>query len=158
RSGSMATSAPVTKRWAPDATSVMMTAARRAARSALSILRMLRRIGIPLHLTEFVGAAERNVPTPTLSSMWHERSTAWAGAKSAPLPSFLHFLHIDPDGAAARQADLPGGVVGNAEFQHLGLAAVDDVNGFGDHRAFDATARHRAEKIPIPIDDKVGTD
>ena len=49
-------------------------------------------------------------------------------------------FNIHPDCAAAGQPDLPGGFVGYAKFQHLRLAAVDDIDGFADHGAFDACA------------------
>src|SRR5262249_49990137 len=42
------------------------------------------------------------------------------------LPS-VDFLHIHPDGTAAREPDLPGGLVGDAELERLGLAALDHV-------------------------------
>src|SRR5215475_3472859 len=54
----------------------------------------------------------------------------------------VHLFHVDPDGAAAGEPDLPGGLVGDAEFQRLGLAALDHIERLGHDRALDATARH----------------
>src|SRR5712671_6165828 len=154
----------------------MTTAARRAARSAFSALRMSRRIGIPVTLSgtgrvgkseacppypasagQLVGTAHRSRACPT-SALKMCRNRQQPISMSAPLPTLLHLLHVDPDGAAARQADLPGGIVGYAEFQHSGLAAFDHVDGLGHYGAFDAAARHRAEKIAILVDDEVGSD
>src|SRR5262249_51942876 len=70
-------------------------------------------------------------------------------------PSLFHLLHIDANRAAAGKPDLPGGFVGDAEFQRLGLAAFDDVDCLGDHRALDATAGHAAEKIALIVDHQV---
>ena len=58
--------------------------------------------------------------------------------------------------AAAGQADAPGGLVGDAEFQHLGLAALDHVERLGHHRALDAAARHRALEIALAVDRRDG--
>src|SRR6202023_649329 len=44
------------------------------------------------------------------------------------------------------------------EFQHLWLAALDDVERLGDHGAFDAAARHRAEEIALLVDNEIGAD
>src|SRR5262249_48025968 len=74
------------------------------------------------------------------------------------LESLLHLLHIDADGAAAGEADLPGGLVGDAEFERLGLAALDHIERLGDDRALDAAARHRAEEIALAVDDEVRAD
>src|SRR2546425_11536046 len=64
------------------------------------------------------------------------------------VPSLLlHLLHIDPDGAATGEPDLPGGLVGHTEFEGLRLAALDDVQRLGYHRALHAAARDAAEKI-----------
>src|ERR1700726_3939283 len=65
----------------------------------------------------------------------------------------VHLLHEHPDGAAAGQADFPGGLVGDAEFQHFRLAAVDHVERLGDDGPFDAAAGHRAEEIALVVDD-----
>src|SRR5262249_51575076 len=63
----------------------------------------------------------------------------------------LHLLYIDPDGAAAGEPDLPGGLVGDTEFERLGLAALDHVERFGHHRALDAAARDAAEEIALIV-------
>src|SRR5262245_13112644 len=89
RSGSLATSAALTRRCSPVASLVTTTAARRALRSALSDLRM------------------------------------------SSFTLLLHLLDVDADGAAAREPDLPGGLVGDAEFQRLRLAALDHVERLG---------------------------
>src|SRR5262245_31460721 len=70
----------------------------------------------------------------------------------------LHLLHEYPDGAAARQADFPCCLVGDAELQHFWLAALDHVDGLGDHRALDAAARDRAQKIALLVDDQIRAD
>src|SRR5215475_9022091 len=69
----------------------------------------------------------------------------------------LHLLHIDPDGAATGEPDLPGGLVGDTEFERLGLAALDHVERFGHHRALDAAARDAAEEIALIVDHQVRT-
>src|ERR1700687_4219371 len=74
------------------------------------------------------------------------------------MTTLLHFLYIHPDGTAAGEADLPGGLVGDTEFQHLRLARVDHVERLGDHRALYAAAGHRAEKIAVGIDHEIGAD
>src|SRR5439155_9835859 len=71
------------------------------------------------------------------------RRAARSALRSLRMASFtrsIHLLDVDPDGAAAGEPDLPGGLVGDAEFERLGFAAVDHVEGFGDHRALDAAA------------------
>src|SRR4051812_3797736 len=64
-------------------------------------------------------------------------------------------LDKHPDLAAARQPDLPGGLVGDAELQGPRLAALDHVHGFGHHRALDAATRHRAQEIALVVDHEV---
>src|SRR5260370_26879771 len=49
--------------------------------------------------------------------------------------SSFHFFQIHPDGAAEVEADLPGGLVGDADFERLGLAALDHVERLGHDRA-----------------------
>src|SRR5262245_46591101 len=114
-SGSRAISAAFTSRCAPVATSVTTTAARRAARSVLSDVRM--------------------------SSF-----------------TLVHLLHVDPDLSAAGEADLPGGLVGDAEFERLRLAALDHVDRLGHDGTLDAAPRHRAEEVALLIDDQVRAD
>src|SRR5271165_3674449 len=160
RSGSAATSAAPTKRWVPVATSVTTIAARRAARSALSAWRMSRRIHevlvvatnqtptasiprgalLPPPERGRVGrgsraarTASQRTPTPTLP-LAGEGARVRAKTRAPESRMLLHLLHIDPDGAAAGEADLPGGLVGDAEFEHPGLAAVDHVERLSDHR------------------------
>src|SRR5262249_21499934 len=90
-------------------------------------------------------------------------TTAWRAARSAlsvrrvsRFTSLVHLLHVDPDGAAAGEADLPGGLVGNAEFQRLGLAALDDIHGFGHHGALDTAAGHGAQEVALVVDHEIG--
>src|SRR5712671_3909848 len=64
----------------------------------------------------------------------------------------LHLLHIDADGAAAGEPDLPRGLVGNAEFERLRLAALDHVERLGHYRALDAAAGDTAEEIAFIVD------
>src|SRR5262249_20941818 len=70
----------------------------------------------------------------------------------------LHLLHKHPDRPAAPEPDLPRGLVGDAEFQRLGLAALDHVERFGHPRALDAAAGDRAEKIALVVDHEVRAD
>jgi hypothetical protein len=65
-------------------------------------------------------------------------------------------LDEHPDGAAAGQPDIPGGLVGDAEFQHFRLAALDHVERLGHHRALDAAAGDRAEERAVVVDDEAG--
>src|SRR6202035_2667466 len=61
-----------------------------------------------------------------------------------------------PDGAAAGQPDIPGGLVGDAEFEHLWLAAGDHIERLGDDSALDAAAGHRSQKRAVIVDDEAG--
>src|SRR5580704_2747818 len=72
--------------------------------------------------------------------------------------TLIYLLHQHADPATAGEADLPGGLVSDAEFQHFRLATVDDIKRFGDDGAFDAAAGNRAEKIAVLIDDQIGAD
>src|SRR4051812_49794011 len=96
-SGSDATLSWVTSRCAPLSWLVTTTAARRAARSVFSALRMSRR-------------------------------------------NSIHLLDEHADRPAARQPDLPRGLVRDAELQRLRLAAIDHIERLGHDRAFDAAA------------------
>src|SRR5437016_6218178 len=98
RKGSAAKSLAFTSRCSPLAVSVTTMAGRRAARSALSSVSVLRSTVLP------------------------------------------HLLDEDADGAAAGQPDIPGGLVGHAELQHLGFAGFDHVQRLGDDRALDTAA------------------
>src|SRR5262249_36278122 len=122
--GSRATSAAFASRWAPLASSVTTTAARRAARSVFRLARISSFIFRPLQYPN----------------------------------ALLHLLHIHPNRAAAREPDLPGALVGDAEFESLGLAAFDHVERFGNHSAFNASARDRAQKISLVVDHQIGAD
>src|SRR5215470_10963806 len=93
RSGLAATSAAVTKRWAPDVTSVMTMAARRAARSALSDLRMSRRIGSNRRLN--FNSTEANHQTKQLPLRFH---LSRLGERS----EFAHFAQISGEGDSPR--------------------------------------------------------
>src|SRR5262249_35131121 len=56
------------------------------------------------------------------------------------------------------EPDLPGGLVGDAEFERLGLAALDHVERLGDDLTFDASTRYRAKKVALLVDDQIGAD
>src|SRR6516162_7143042 len=73
------------------------------------------------------------------------------------VPVLFQLLHIDADGAAAGQPDLPCGLVGDTEFERLRLAALDHVERFGHHRALDAAARNAAEEIALIVDHQIRT-
>src|SRR3984893_3233498 len=49
------------------------------------------------------------------------------------LDALLDFFHVHPDGAAARKPGAPRGLVGDAELERLGLAALDHVERLGHH-------------------------
>src|SRR3954469_3841186 len=104
----------------------------------------------------------RSSPLSTLVTTIAARRAARSALRAERISSFtgpsLYLFDEHADGAAARQPDLPGGLVGDAEFQHLRLAVLDHVHGLGDHGALDAAARHRAEEIALLVDDKVGAD
>src|ERR1700751_504107 len=110
RSGSLARSAVFTNRCLPLSTLVTTIAARRAARSAFSAVR--------------------------LSSFMASQRT----------DDLVHLLHKHPNRAAARQAHLPSGFVGDAEVKHFWLAVFDHVQRFRDDGAFDTAPGHRAEE------------
>src|SRR3954453_5725513 len=152
-SGSSATSAALTSRCAPLATSVTTTAARRAARSALSSLR----------ISNFIAAGPSTDQVRSLPPCGGGNQPSSLGLHTlfslppTPRSALLHFFDKDPDGATAGQPDLPGGLVGDAEFQRLGLAALDHVEGFRDHRALDAAARDRAQEVALVVDHQIRT-
>ena len=56
-------------------------------------------------------------------------------------------LDEDPDVTSAREADFPGHLVGDAEPQSPRFPIRDRAARGLDHRALDATARHRAEEL-----------
>src|ERR1700752_4869519 len=124
RRGSAAKSFAFTSHCSPVAVSVTTTTGRRAARSALSSLSVASFTSIALFPT-------------------------FARRRSSP-----DLLDEDADGAAAGQADIPGGLVGNNEFKHLPLAAGDHVERLGDDSAFHATAGDRAQKSAFIVDDE----
>src|SRR5579859_3508067 len=85
------------------------------------------------------------------------RRAARSALSSARVCSFTglpHLLDEDANRAAAGQPDIPGGLVGNAELQHLRLAGLDHVHGLGDDRALDAAAGDRAQKRALIVDDE----
>src|SRR5581483_3160554 len=62
------------------------------------------------------------------------RRAARSALSCARVSSFTgspHLLDKHADGAAAGQPDIPGGLVGDAELQHLGLAALDHIHRLG---------------------------
>ena len=48
--------------------------------------------------------------------------------------------------------DLPGGLVGDPEFEQARLAVADHVEGLGDDRALDAAAGNGAEEVALLVD------
>src|SRR5215470_7197777 len=70
----------------------------------------------------------------------------------------LYLLHENPDRTAARQADLPGRLVGDAEFQHFRFTTFDHIERLGNDRAFHTAARYRAKEIALTVDDEIGAD
>src|SRR5882724_3337393 len=120
RSGSAAISLAFTSRCSPLAVSVTTITGRRAARSTLT----------SASVSDFTTSAPfpnfgnkrgtRNsiivVPPFDLKFLIRTRGTHCRNFKSAALPDFLD-KHLD--GAAARQADIPSGLVGDAEFEHF---------------------------------------
>src|SRR5215213_11294887 len=70
----------------------------------------------------------------------------------------IHFFYEDADRTAAGQADLPGGLVRDAKFERLRLAAFDHVERLGHNRALDAATRDRADEVALPVDDEVRAD
>src|SRR3954452_11120068 len=77
--------------------------------------------------------------------------SSFSALRMSRCKGLLHLLDEHLDLAAAGQPDLPGSLVGDAEFERLGLAAFDHVDGLGDHRAFDAAARHRAQEVALLV-------
>src|SRR5580698_3639925 len=87
------------------------------------------------------------------------RRAARSALSSLSVASFTflsNFLDEHADGAAAGQSDIPGGLVGDAEFEHLGLTARNHVQRFSHDGAFDAAAGNRAQECPVVVDDEVG--
>src|SRR5205823_10116577 len=72
-------------------------------------------------------------------------------------PSF-DALDKDLDLAAAGEADFPGLLVTDPEIEEARLAVADRLQGLGDDRAFDAAARHRADKGAAAIDGELGAE
>src|SRR5215470_15729404 len=100
-------------------------------------------------------------PVASLVTTISARRAARSALMVRRMSSFIalvDLLHVDADGAAAGQPDLPSGLVGDAEFERGRLAAFDHVDSFGNHRAFDAATRHRAEEIALVVDHEVGAD
>src|ERR1700722_12685348 len=87
------------------------------------------------------------------------RRAARSALSSLSVASFTYLpnlLNKHADCAAAGQTDIPGGLVGDAEFEHPGFAAGDHVQRLGDDGALDAAARDRAQERPVIVDHKVG--
>src|SRR6516164_8184317 len=127
RKGSAAKSLALTSRCSPVAVSVTTIAGRRAARSTLSSLSVSSFTAIAL-IPKFVRRRHSS-----------------------------DLLDEDADGAAAGQADIPGSLVGNTEFEHLRFAARNHVQRLGDDSAFNAPARNRAQKSAFIVDDEAGS-
>ena len=127
---------------------VTTTAARRAARSVFRALRMSSLIAVSDPLVP----AKARKPSPT-----SERLDSARGSETQSWHQST-FSTIHTDRAAAGEPDLPGGLVGDAEFERLRLAALDHVERLGHHRALDAAARHRAEEIALVVDHQIRAD
>src|SRR5688572_6350066 len=84
--------------------------------------------------------------------------SAFSAERTSSRKSLLHLLDQHPNGAAAGQAHLPGGLIRDAELEQLWLPALDDVDRLGHHGALDAAAGDGAEEIALIVDDQIGTD
>src|SRR6476469_9736316 len=98
------------------------------------------------------------VSVTTIAARRSARSALRAESVSIFTSASVYFFHEDADRAAARETHLPSRLVCHAEFERLWLAALDHVERLGDHRAFDAAARDRAEEVAFAVDDEVGAD
>src|SRR6266446_3376995 len=169
RSGSVAISLALTSRCSPLAVSVTTITGRRAARSTLtseSVSNFTTSAPFPKFVnhrsapcTNFGNNRGTSnsiivVPPFDLKFLIRIRGTHCRNFKSGALPDFLD-KHLD--GAAAGQADIPRGLVGDAEFEHLRLAAGDHIERLGDDRALDAAAGHRAQKRAVIVDHEART-
>src|SRR5262249_38452865 len=83
-----------------------------------------------------------SVSVTTMTGRRAARS-AFSSASVANFTGSPHLLDKDADGAAAGEPDIPGGLVGDAEFEHLGLARGNHVQRLGHDRALDAAAGDR---------------
>src|SRR5579863_8928013 len=94
----------------------------------------------------------------TMAARRAARSAFNAARRSSCMNDFqplVHLYHEHPDGPSAGQTDLPGGLVGDAKFQHFRLPRVDHIKRLGDHGAFDAAAGNRAQEITLLVDHEV---
>src|SRR5215211_4124537 len=165
-SGSFATSAALTNRCSPESIAVTTIAARRAARSVFNPERISRRMRSSLPFRGGWQGAKSAEPggvaigsiSPTPARFARRPSPASREGENRPFAHLIHFFDQHPDSAAAGEANLPGGLVGNAEFQQLRLSALDHVHRLGNHRAFDAAAGNRTEKITGLVDNQVRAD
>src|SRR5215216_6267858 len=158
--GSFATSAALTKRCSLESIAVITIAARRAARSVFNVERISRRMRSSLPFRGGWRGATSAEPggvaigpmSPTPARFARRPSPASGEGVNRPFAHLIHFFDQHPDGAAAGEANLPGGLVGDAEFQQLRLSTFDHVQGLGNHRAFDTAAGNRTEKITGLVD------
>src|SRR6202790_3881365 len=168
RSGSVAMSFALTRRCSPLVVSVTTITGRRAARSTLtsaSVSSFTASAPFPKVVnhrsapcTNFGNRRGTSnsiiVPLFDLKFLVLTRGTHCRNFKSAALPDFLD-KHLDR--ATARQADIPRGLVGDAEFKHFRLAAGDHIERLGDDRALDAAAGHRSQKGAVIVDHEART-
>src|SRR3984893_8744382 len=115
----------------------------------------LTRCWLPL-ATSVTTIAARRAARSLLSA---DKMASFTGAsRELAVRVSFDLLQIDPDGAAAGEPHLPGGLVGDAEFERLGLAVLDHVERFRHHRALHTAARDRAQEVALIVDDQVGAD
>lgn len=59
---------------------------------------------------------------------------------------------MDANAPAAGKPDTPGGLIGDAELQHLCLAGANDLQCFGDNGGFDAPPETERSKLaPLSV-------
>ena len=107
-------------------------------------------------------AFEELAPAVVQAGPDHQAATAGAGVDGAVEQrgpaGLVEPLEEHLDLAAARQADLPGRFIRDAEGERLGLAVGQDVLGFGDDLAFHAAARHRSLEASVGRDHHLPAD
>src|SRR5262245_18400722 len=99
-------------------------------------------------------------PLATSVTSTTARRAARSAFSACRMSSFTsaYLLHIDTDGATAGQADLPSRFIGDAEFEHFRLAALDHIHCFGHHGPLNTASRHRSEEVAFIVDDQVRAD
>src|SRR6185295_4312010 len=101
----------------------------------LAIRRRLSRTSFKGSLATSPALTKRCSPLATSVTSTAARRAARSAFSACRTSSFTsaYFLHIDTNGAAAGQTNLPGGFICDAEFEHFRLAALDHVQRFGHH-------------------------